>query len=67
MQKFDIYCMMTNQSDPFAKYPVLVELEKSRHGVNLDPAYRTPDSAKLFTCYIAECHHQLFLSKFLAV
>ena len=44
-KKFDICYVMAKQSIPFAKYPVLIELE-SRHGVNLGPAYRAPDSAK---------------------
>ena len=55
--------MMAKESISFAKYPAIVELE-SRHGVNLGPAYRTPDSAKAFTGYIAASLHQRFLDKF---
>ena len=54
--------MMAKESISFAKYPAIVELE-SRHGVNLGPAYRTPDSAKAFTGYIAASFHQRFLDK----
>ena len=47
-KKFDVCYMMAKANVPFVKYPAIVELE-SRHGVNLDAAYRTPDSAKTFT------------------
>jgi len=60
-KKFDICYVMAKQSIPFAKYPALIELE-SRHGVNLGPAYRTPDSAKAFTGFIATSLHQQFLN-----
>jgi len=61
-KKFDVCYMMAKGSIPFVKYPAIVELE-SRHGVNLGPAYRTPDSAKAFTSYIAESLYQEFLDK----
>ena len=61
-KKFGVCYMMAKESVPFVKYPVIVELE-SWHGVNLGPAYRTPDSAKAFTSYIAESPHQEFLDK----
>ena len=44
----------------FRKFPTLHELE-SRHGVDLGPAYRTKDSAKNFTHYIAEAQRQTFM------
>ena len=37
----------------FLKYPAILELEE-RHGVDVGFAYRTKDSAKIFTHYIAE-------------
>ena len=60
-RKFDICYMMAKESLPFTKYPALLELE-SRHGVDLGPAYRTPDSAKSFTSYIAKSQCQTFLN-----
>ena len=59
-RKFDVCYMMAKESLPFTKYPALLELE-SRHGVDLGPAYRTPDSAKSFTSYIAKSQRQTFL------
>jgi len=53
--------VIAKQSIPFAKYPALIELE-SWHGINLGPAYRTPDSAKAFTGFIATSLHQQFLN-----
>lgn len=44
----------------FAKYPVLHELEV-RHGVDLGQAYKTKDSAKIFSQYIAEGQRQELL------
>ena len=41
----------------FYKYPALHELEL-RHGVDLGQAYKTKDSAKLFSHYIAEGQRQ---------
>ena len=37
----------------FKKYPALYRLEE-RHGVELGNAYKTKDSARLFTNYIAQ-------------
>ena len=61
-KKFDVCYMMAKESVPFVKYPAIVELQ-SQHGVNLGPVYRTPDSAKAFTSYIAKSLHQEFLDK----
>ena len=59
VKKFDVCFMMAKESLPFTKYPALLELE-SRHGVDLGPAYRTPDSANTFTSYIAKSQRQTF-------
>ena len=60
-KKFDVCFVMAKESLPFTKYPALLELE-SRHGVDLGPAYRTPDSAKAFTSYIAKSQRHAFLN-----
>ena len=52
-KKFDICYVMTKENMAFRKYPALHELE-THHGVDLGPAYKTKDSAKNFTHYIAE-------------
>ena len=49
------------QSLPFAKYPALLELE-AHHGADLGFVYNTPDSAKLFTTYVAKSLWQSFLN-----
>ena len=51
---------MEKESIPFAKYPALLALE-AHNGVDLGPAYNTPDSAKIFTGYIAasQCTFQI--------
>ena len=48
-RKFELCFVMAKQSIPFAKYPVLLELEQ-RHEVDLDAghAYNTADSARLY-------------------
>lgn len=56
-KKFDVCFMLAKESLPFTKYPTLLEL-KYRHGVDLGPAYRMPDSAKAFTSYIAKSQHR---------
>ena len=60
-QKFDICYVMVKENLPFMKYSALHELEL-RHGVNLGQAYKTKDSAKLFTHYIARSLRQDFIS-----
>jgi len=60
-KKFNVCFMMAKKSLPFTKYPTLLELE-SRHGLDLGPAYRMPDSAKAFTSYIAKSQCQTFLN-----
>ena len=59
--KFDVCFMMAKESLLFIKYPTLLELE-SHHGVDLGPAFCTPDSAKAFTSYIAKSQRQTFLN-----
>ncbi len=49
----------------FRKYPALHVLEE-RHGVDLGFAYKTQNSAKIFTRYIADSQHQSFLDTFSA-
>lgn len=60
-KKFDVCYTMAKESIPFTKYPALLEME-SRHGVDIGHAYRTPDSAKAFTSYIARSQRQAFLN-----
>ena len=57
-KKFDICSVMTKENMAFRKYSALHELE-TRHDVELGSAYKTKDSAKNFTHYIAEaqCHN----------
>ena len=55
-KKFDVCFMMAKESLPFTKH-----LE-SRHGVDLGPAYHTPDSAKTFTSYISKSQCQTFIN-----
>jgi len=59
--KFDICYTMAKQNLPFIKYPALLELE-AHHGADLGFAYDTPESAKIFTNYIARILRQSFLS-----
>ena len=59
--KFNICYMMAKQSLPFAKYLPLLELQ-AHHGADLGSSYNTPDSAKIFTTYIAKSLQQSFLN-----
>ena len=59
-RKFDICYVMVRESLVFCKYPALHELEE-HHGVDLGFAYKTQDSTKTFTHYIAESQQQRFL------
>ena len=52
--------MMAEENIPFSKYPSFLELE-DRHDVDMGPAYRTSDSAKSFTSFIATCQRNDFL------
>ena len=65
---FDICYVLAKENMAFKKYPAIYELEE-RHGVNLGHAYKTKDSAKTFTHYIAEsqrndCSSSLSTSRF---
>ena len=46
----------------FVKNPAILELEE-RHGVDVGFAYRTKDSANIFTHYIAENQRQYFFAQ----
>ena len=58
-KKFDIYFLLAKA---FLKYPAILELEE-HHGVDDGFAYRTKNSAKIFTHYIAESQRQCFLAQ----
>ena len=60
-RKFEVCFVMTKESIPFAKYPALLQLEE-HHGLDVDSAYRMPDSAKSFTGFIAASQCQGFLN-----
>ena len=55
-KKFGICYVMAKEGLAFQKYPALHELE-AQHGVDLGFAYKTKDSAKTFTHFIAESQH----------
>ena len=59
-KKFDICFVMAKENMAFRKYPALHELEV-RHGVDLGESYKTKDSAKVFTYYVAETQRHDFL------
>ncbi len=59
-RKFDICYMMAKESLAFEKYASICELEVS-HGVDLGSAYKTAQSAKLFTHFIAQSCRNKFL------
>lgn len=63
-KKFDLCYLMAKEGIAFAKYPALHALEV-RHEVNLGTAYAIPDSAKLFTSYLANSQRQAFLTSVL--
>ena len=58
-KRFDICFVMAKENMVFRKHPALHELEV-RRGVDLGQSYKTKDSAKLFTHYIAESQRQGF-------
>ena len=57
--KFDICYLMAKEGMAFEKFPSLHQLE-SRHGVDIGSNYATPQSAKLFTHYIALAQRDFF-------
>ena len=59
MKKFDVCYVLAREGIAFRKYPPICALEK-RHGIELGTAYMWPDSAKIFTHYIAESQRQDF-------
>ena len=52
-KKFDVCYLLAKENTAFLKYPAILELEE-HHGVDVGFAYRTKDSAKIFTHCIAE-------------
>ena len=52
-EKVDVCYLLAKENIAFLKYPAILELEE-HHGVDVGFAYRTKDSAKIFTHYIAE-------------
>ena len=65
-KKFDICFVMAKEGIPFAKYPVLFDLE-ARHGCGLGISYKNAGSARSFTYYIAESQRQSFINLFSSV
>ena len=61
-KKFDVCYLLAKENMAFVKYPAILELEE-RHGVDIGFAYRTKDSAKIFTHYIAENQRQYFFAQ----
>ena len=59
MKKYDICLCHGQKSLAFFKYPSLHELEEC-HGVDLGFSYKTCNSAKNFTQYIAQSQRQIF-------
>jgi len=58
-RKFDICYMLVKENMAFRKYTPIYDLEL-RHSVNLGHSYKTKDSAKNFTHYIAESQKNEF-------
>lgn len=61
LKRMEICYVIAKESMAFKKYPALYALGL-RHDVDLGQAYKTKDSAKLFTHYIAESQRQNFIS-----
>ena len=59
-RKFDVCYIMAKENIPFSKYPSVLELE-DRHDVDMGPAYRTSDSAKRLTSFIATAKEMISL------
>ena len=60
-RKFDI-CYLMAKGMAFEKFPALHEL-LYRHGVSIGSTYVTPQSAKLFTHYIALAQREAFINQ----
>ena len=58
-RKFDMCYLLAKEGTAFKKYPALYRL-KERHGVELGNAYKTKDSARLFTNYLAQHQRNSF-------
>ena len=59
MKKFDICYVLAREGIAFRKYPAFHALEQS-HGIDLGSSYMWPDSAQIFTHFIAESQRQAF-------
>ena len=59
--KFELCYVLAKEGVAFVKYPVFHSLAE-RQGVDIGSTYKTPDSARLFTHFIAESQRQIFLS-----
>jgi len=62
-RKFDICYLLVKEGMAFKKYSALYSLEE-RHGVELGNAYKTKDSARVFTNYIAQHQRNSFMATF---
>ena len=60
-RKFDMCYLLAKEGMAFKKYPALYSLEE-RYGVELGNAYKTKDSARLFTNYIAQHQRNSFMA-----
>ena len=58
---FGVYYLLAKENVAFLNYPDILEVREHR-GVDVGFAYRTKNSAKLFTHYMAESQHQCICS-----
>ena len=58
--KYDICYLIAREGMAFEKYPPLYELQ-TRHSVSLGSAYKSPQSAKTFTHYIAAAQREALM------
>ena len=61
-RKFDVCYLMAKEGMAFEKLPALHEL-LCHHGVSIGSTYVTPQSAKLFTHYIALAQREAFINQ----
>ena len=60
-RKFDMCYLLAKEGMAFKKYPALYRLEE-RQGVELGNAYKTKDSARLLTNYIAQYQRNSYMA-----
>ena len=58
---FGVCYLLAKENVAFLNYPAILEV-REHCGVDVGFAYRTKNSAKLFTHYMAESQHQCFCS-----